>query len=367
MPIRYRLITAATCVFLATGAVHAQWDLSGTASGAASPTYMDPAGRFWLQTPAGWKAATKNGTLVFQSRKSALTVFFHPGEHTPSLMLDAPAERVREAANGFVRGAVEIRAVGPYEGRTLDFTAASPEHVASKGRITAITNGRDGMVFILTTPIDDFKADDAAVNAALATLNIVSKADAGGTVLAERTPIHLILGQNIKSGHDLKGASIWYRVAEPVLAADGRVLIAEGAVAHGAVLRSEKRRMFGKPGKLEIGVNSVPAVDGTLIPLRAIEDISARGRSNADAVTATALLLTPVTLFVKGRDVTLKEGTEITAYVDHDVRLDLPDAAPAPAPPATTAREAADDAKPAAETQPTVRPAQATETADAAS
>jgi len=111
----------------------------------------------------------------------------------------------------------------------------------------------------------------------------------------------------------------------------GRVLVAAGAHALGKVTKSKKRGMFGVPGKLEFNIETVEAVDGGSVPLRAkIEDT---GHSNKGTVIATALLLTVLTVFVRGRDVTVNEGTELIGYVDRDTVVNPPQPATSPAVP----------------------------------
>lgn len=316
MPSLFRLLTAAACV-LTLGGARAQWDVAGAGTG----RYADPDNHFSLQVPAGWQATVKNGATILRRDKSTLTVFFDPGADDSGEMLDAPVRRVREAGKDYAPDARAACTVGGYDGTTLAFAAKGPEGVASRGRILTLTNGRDGVAMVLISPADVFKAEDGVLWDTANTLSFSPRPQVDGPHLEEGTPVHLRLNHEVKSGREHKGDDIWFTVAEPVRGPDGNTLIAKGAVASGTVLRSERRRMFGKPGKLEIGVNSAMAVDGQMVRLRATENLSRRGRSNADAVTATALLLTPLSVFVKGRDVTLAKDTEVTVFVDQDTAV----------------------------------------------
>jgi hypothetical protein len=325
MPSSRRLTFAGACLILLATACHAQWDVSG----AEAPRYSDPGGRFSLAAPSSWKPAVKNDSLVFAWRETTLTVFFRPTETKPEAMLQLPAQRLRETATDYAPQPPAPALIAGYDGASLVFTATGPGGVASRGRITALTDGHDGMAFVLITPVADFAGDDAAVSGALATLNFRPGGGGAGTLLPEGAPVRRVLSQDVKSGRDHKGSTVWFTVAEPVRAPDGRILVPKDSVASGTVVRSEKRRMFGKPGKLEVGVQSVQAVDGSVVPLRVMENLSERGRSNSDAVAATALILTPLTLFVKGRDVSIKKGTEMAVYVDRSSRIQPPAATPA--------------------------------------
>ena len=138
--------------------------------------------------------------------------------------------------------------------------------------------------------------------------------------LAEKTPVKLKTLNKMNSGKAHVGEAVSYEVEEDIKDTSGRVLIAYGAKGLGKVTVSKRRGMLGKQGKLEFTVESVQAVDGTAVPLRASMEDS--GRSNKGAVIASALLLTVFAVFVHGKDVTIKEGTEIMAYVDHDTLID---------------------------------------------
>lgn len=152
----------------------------------------------------------------------------------------------------------------------------------------------------------------------LGSVNMVAVAEP--VKLAEKTPIRLKTLNKMTSGKVKVGEAVPYEMLEDVKDKSGRILIAYGAKGLGKVTVSKKRGMLGKQGKLEFTVESVQAVDGTGVPLRASMESS--GKSNKGTVIAAALLLTVLAVFVQGKDVTIKEGTEIMAYVDHDTMID---------------------------------------------
>ncbi|MDQ3650211.1 MAG: hypothetical protein M3458_08075 [Acidobacteriota bacterium] len=68
-------------------------------------------------------------------------------------------------------------------------------------------------------------------------------------------------------------------------------------------------------------------VSGEKIPLRAVKGGSGGGRTGAmtGAMVATGILFfpaAPLFLFMKGKNITIPKGTEITAYVAADTELD---------------------------------------------
>lgn len=141
-------------------------------------------------------------------------------------------------------------------------------------------------------------------------------------VLREGTPVLLRTEEKMVSGRVAEGSAARFRVVRDILGPGGQVLIGYGDLAQGRVTRSRRRGMFGKAGQLEFTVDSVTAVDGTIVPLRASEEMG--GKDNKGAVIASALLLTVLTIFVHGKDVELPAGTEFTAYVDHDTAIGSP-------------------------------------------
>ncbi|HEY3418651.1 MAG TPA: CsgG/HfaB family protein [Armatimonadota bacterium] len=155
--------------------------------------------------------------------------------------------------------------------------------------------------------------------------------------LAEATSVKVRLLKTMKSGKALVGELVSYELLADVVGVNGQVLIAKGASASGRVTESKRKGMFGKSGKLEFTIENVTAVDGTSVPLRAVEKATGKSYTNY-SVVAGLLLLWPA-LFVHGEDITVKEGTEYPAYVDGDVMIDpakgkVASAQPTPAQPA---------------------------------
>lgn len=127
------------------------------------------------------------------------------------------------------------------------------------------------------------------------------------------TMVEVQLLQTLKSGKDKRDALVRYVVTRDVVIG-GQLVIEKGARATGKVTESKKAGMFGKAGKLEFTIESVEAVDGSQVRLRA--EAGQEGRSNLTAVIAGAILLSVFMVFVKGKNVTFKQGTEFVAYTD---------------------------------------------------
>lgn len=162
-------------------------------------------------------------------------------------------------------------------------------------------------------------------------------------VLPERAEVRVKIDKEIKSGADKTGDEVPFEVEDDVYSPSHVLLIATGTKAFGKITQSSRRGMFGKGGKLRFTCDYVLAPDGTHVPLRS-DPIIERGKDNRGATAAVVILLSPLGLFVNGKDVTVKKDQEFTMYVDKDTTLDPITVPTTPAPavstPATTSTAA---------------------------
>jgi len=85
---------------------------------------------------------------------------------------------------------------------------------------------------------------------------------------------------------------------------------------------------MGRAGKLNISISYARLKDQEKVALRATKDSKGGGHVGAmtGAMVATAIVFfpaAPLFLFIKGKDVTIPQGTEITAFVEGDMHLDM--------------------------------------------
>ena len=80
------------------------------------------------------------------------------------------------------------------------------------------------------------------------------------------------------------------------------------------------RRRFGRGGALELSIDSARLPDGRTIPLRATRE-KGEGDMSGARVAAT-IAASPILVWVKGKDVIFEKGTETTAYVSGDTRIE---------------------------------------------
>ena len=99
------------------------------------------------------------------------------------------------------------------------------------------------------------------------------------------------------------------------------VVIARGASARGTVLRAERRKSFGRQGKLDFSIDCVETVDGQNVRLRYQREM--RGKSRHATAGVVTYLTGPFGFFVKGRDTEIRAGTEYSIFIDGErtVRL----------------------------------------------
>src|ERR1039458_8995072 len=102
----------------------------------------------------------------------------------------------------------------------------------------------------------------------------------------------------------------------------------KGGIALGTVTEAQPKRRMARGGKLEIAMDSVRLADGERAALRATKAVQGGGHTGAmtAGIVATGLIFFPAApffLFMHGKDISIPKGTEITAYVNGDMKLDL--------------------------------------------
>lgn len=147
-----------------------------------------------------------------------------------------------------------------------------------------------------------------------------------GFLLPDGTPIKLRLGRTMSSADAKTGETVDFEVLEDVKINEV-VLITRGTIALGSVVEAQAKRRMGRGGKLDMIIESVRLVNGEKIPLRASKESKGGGKTGimAGAMVATGILFfpaAPVFLLIKGKDITVPKGTEITAYTHGDIILD---------------------------------------------
>lgn len=147
-----------------------------------------------------------------------------------------------------------------------------------------------------------------------------------GFGLEDGTPVKLRTSRTISSADAHTGDTLDFEVLEEVRVND-LLLIPKSGLAWGTVTDAQPKRRMGRGGKLDVNIDSVRLADGEKVPLRAVKDVKGGGHTGAmtGAMVATGIVFfpaAPLFLFMHGKDITIPKGTEITAYINGDTRLE---------------------------------------------
>ena len=144
--------------------------------------------------------------------------------------------------------------------------------------------------------------------------------------LDDGTPVRLRINRTISSEDAKVGDTVDFEVLEDVKSHDV-ILIPRGGIALATITEAQSKRRMGRAGKLNVNIDNVKLVDGEKVALRAVKEVKGGSHTGAmtGAIVATAIVFfpaAPLFLFMKGKDITIPKGTEITAYINGDVPLD---------------------------------------------
>jgi hypothetical protein len=154
--------------------------------------------------------------------------------------------------------------------------------------------------------------------------------------LLDGTAVKLRLAETISSSNAKVGQQVPFEVTEDVVV-QGVTVLPKGAQAIATVTDANPKKTMGRGGKLNVNVDSARLADGEKVQLRAVQDNKGGGHVGAmtGAMVATAIVFfpaAPLFLFIHGKDISIPKGTEVTAFVQGDMRLDMAKFAAADAP-----------------------------------
>lgn len=164
-----------------------------------------------------------------------------------------------------------------------------------------------------------------SVPAAIIAACIVSTAAIAEPVkLAEGTEIKVTFDQTISSATNVQGDTFTISLADPINLGNG-VVIPAGFKGRGEVSAAEKRGMMGRGGELNVRLEYI-RIGETRVPLRG--NRASEGANSTGSTIALTVLFGPLGLLKRGKDITINSGQTITAFVDGDVMIETPVAAP---------------------------------------
>jgi hypothetical protein len=147
-----------------------------------------------------------------------------------------------------------------------------------------------------------------------------------GTTLLDGTPIRLRLARTLSSKDTKTGESVDFEVLDDIKVGE-LIVIPRQSVAIATVTKASAAGRLGKGGKLDINIDYVRLATGDKIALRALKGDKGDNRTGTmtTALVASGILFfpaAPLFLFIKGKNVSIAKGTEVTAYVNGDFPID---------------------------------------------
>ena len=103
---------------------------------------------------------------------------------------------------------------------------------------------------------------------------------------------------------------------------NNKIIIKEGSKLNGTVEKAEKAKGLGKAGELNYSLNYVKAVDGTKIYLKTSKS-NMEGQDRTGGAIAMAVVLSPLFLLHKGKNVKMEAGKVIQVYTDRDYTVNI--------------------------------------------
>jgi hypothetical protein len=155
-----------------------------------------------------------------------------------------------------------------------------------------------------------------------------------GFMLEDATPVRMRINRTISSADAHVGDTVDFEVLEDVRV-NGLLVIAKGGLAFATVTEAQAKRRMARGGKLDINIDYVRLVDDEKAALRAVKAVQGGGHTGAmtGAIVATSLVFFPAApffLFMHGKDISIPKGTEITAYANGDMKLNIAKFQPVP-------------------------------------
>jgi PEGA domain len=154
-----------------------------------------------------------------------------------------------------------------------------------------------------------------------------TSAPSRGFILEDGTPLKLRINRNVSSADAHTGETVDFEVLEEVLV-NNVLVVPKGGLAFATVTEAQAKRRMARGGKLDINIDYVRLVDSEKAALRAVKEVKGGGHTGAmtGGIVATSLVFFPAApffLFMHGKDITIPKGTEITAYINGDMKLDV--------------------------------------------
>ena len=136
--------------------------------------------------------------------------------------------------------------------------------------------------------------------------------------IEEGTLVKAALKNEIRGGKMKVGDQVEFYLKQPISVGD-QVVVGEGKKIIGTVTEARASGIVGRKGKLAFNIEYLYLDNGQIIKLTGQNSKNLKG--SGAVVAATAVLLTPLALFIPGKGAKFEKDTEFEAYVAKDTEL----------------------------------------------
>ncbi len=126
------------------------------------------------------------------------------------------------------------------------------------------------------------------------------------------TPVILETISEMNSKNITPGEKVMFKVSSDVIV-DGKVIVKAGSGAIGQVTEAMGASYIGIPGVINISLQTVQAVDESLLPINATK--GAKGESKLVMSVVISVVCCILFLLMKGKDAIIPMGTSVSAFV----------------------------------------------------
>jgi hypothetical protein len=136
-------------------------------------------------------------------------------------------------------------------------------------------------------------------------------------LLTEGTDVPLVFDEDISSKTSAEGDEVTFVLAEDIKVGDV-VVVKAGTKAQGEVTNVKRAGMMGKAGELNVRLNYLK-VGGVKVKIRGTK--GKQGESGTTGTVVLTVLFGPIGLIKHGKEIDIKRGASLKAYVSDDIKL----------------------------------------------
>lgn len=146
-----------------------------------------------------------------------------------------------------------------------------------------------------------------------ASIGVAVRASAKALTLPEGTIIKVAINEDISGKEVEVGQKINFTTTEDLIQGN-TVVIHKGLKVVGTVTEAAKSKGLGKKGKLSFNIDYLYLDNGKVVKLRS--EVKKNINGAGGLVVASAILISPLALFVHGKNAKYEKGDVFDAYID---------------------------------------------------